>query len=123
MEQLAPVLARIPNVVAVTLGGSRATGTARADPDWDFGLHYRDPIDPVACAGNLAVAALSAAHAVLCERGEWYLNAKDLQARAGFGELDGSCATSAPTWPARCSASQPRSPLATSDAAGRRTRR
>ncbi|GIU89729.1 MAG: hypothetical protein KatS3mg010_0828 [Acidimicrobiia bacterium] len=44
--------------------------------------------DAVACAGNLAVAALSAAHSVLCERGEWYLNEKDLLARAGLGDLD-----------------------------------
>ena len=32
-------------MVAVTLGGSRATGTATADSDWDFGLYYRGRID------------------------------------------------------------------------------
>ena len=31
---------------AVTLGGSRAAGTARAHSDWDFGLYYRTTIDP-----------------------------------------------------------------------------
>ena len=31
----------IPGVLAVTLGGSRATGTHRPDSDWDFGLYYR----------------------------------------------------------------------------------
>jgi hypothetical protein len=46
MEHLAERLARIPNVVAVTLGGSRATGSARPDSDWDFGLYYRRAIDP-----------------------------------------------------------------------------
>jgi hypothetical protein len=207
IDELTPRLAAIPGVVAVTLGGSRATGTARPHSDWDFGLYYRDPIDPAdvralgypgevfgpgewgrvpnggawlqvgdervdviyrdlaqveawtadaqagrfrvyrevgyvagaptysyaaelacnrvlvgslprpdfpaalretappvwrriaagalkfaesharrddaaACAGNLAVAALATAHARLCERGEWYLNEKDLLARA-----------------------------------------
>ena len=46
MRHLAGRLAGIPGVVAVTLGGSRATGTASDDADWDFGLYYRDPIDP-----------------------------------------------------------------------------
>jgi predicted nucleotidyltransferase len=45
MEWLAERLAAIPGVVAVTLGGSRARGTERADSDWDFGLYYRDAID------------------------------------------------------------------------------
>lgn len=207
MEELAPRLAEIPGVEAVTLGGSRATGTARPHSDWDFGLYYRETIDPadiralgfagevfapngwgrvpnggawlvidgvpvdliyrdlatveawtadaaegrfqlfrevgyvagaptysyaaelalngplvgtlpqpafpealrasappfwrrlaagglkfadaharrddaVACAGNLAVAILATAHARMCARGEWYLNEKDLVARA-----------------------------------------
>lgn len=46
MEHLAERLAQIPGVVAVTLGGSRATDTATADSDWDFGLYYDEPIDP-----------------------------------------------------------------------------
>ena len=46
MEYLAARLAAIPGVVAVTLGGSRATNTAVAGSDWDFGLYYRDRIDP-----------------------------------------------------------------------------
>ena len=40
--------------------------------------------DAVACAGNLAVAALAEAHARLCERGEWYLMEKDMLERAGL---------------------------------------
>ncbi len=39
-------LAAIPGVVAVTLGGSRATNTAVEGSDWDFGLYYRDGLDP-----------------------------------------------------------------------------
>ena len=46
MEHLAGQLAAIPGVVAVTLGGSRATGTAVEGSDWDFGLYYRDRLDP-----------------------------------------------------------------------------
>jgi predicted nucleotidyltransferase len=45
MEHLAPRLAEIPGVVAVALGGSRATGTERPDSDWDFGLYYRGTIE------------------------------------------------------------------------------
>jgi hypothetical protein len=209
MEHLAERLAQIPGVQVVTLGGSRAAGTARPSSDWDFGLYYRGRLDvdavralgyegeifapqewgrvpnggawlvvegervdlcyrdldtverwtadadagrfqvfrevgyvagaptysyaaelainrhlvgalprpefsralrerapafweriaggalrfavvhaqredAVACAGNLAVATLAVAHARLCERGEWYLNEKDLVARAGL---------------------------------------
>lgn len=46
MRHLAGRLAAIPHVVAVTLGGSRATGTATETSDWDFGLYYRSPLDP-----------------------------------------------------------------------------
>jgi hypothetical protein len=46
VEHLAARLAAVPGVVAVTLGGSRATGTAAADSDWDFGLYYRGGLDP-----------------------------------------------------------------------------
>ena len=34
-------VAKVPGVVAMTLGGSRARGAARPDSDWDFGLYYR----------------------------------------------------------------------------------
>ena len=46
MEHLAAQLAAIPGVVAVTLGGSRATNTAAEGSDWDFGLYYRGTLDP-----------------------------------------------------------------------------
>jgi hypothetical protein len=39
-------LAAIPHVVAVVLGGSRASGTHRPDSDWDFGIYYDGPLDP-----------------------------------------------------------------------------
>ena len=34
-------LAGLPGVLAVSLGGSRATGAARPDSDWDFAVYYR----------------------------------------------------------------------------------
>jgi hypothetical protein len=46
VEQLATKLAAIPGVVAVTLGGSRASNTAVEGSDWDFGLYYRGRLDP-----------------------------------------------------------------------------
>jgi len=46
MEFIADRLAAIPGVVAVTLGGSRATNSASEDSDWDFGLYYRGRLDP-----------------------------------------------------------------------------
>lgn len=45
MHHLAADLIQIPGVVAVALGGSRATGSATASSDWDFGLYYRGDID------------------------------------------------------------------------------
>jgi hypothetical protein len=46
VEHLAAHLAAIPGVVAVTLGGSRATDTAVEGSDWDFGLYYRGRLNP-----------------------------------------------------------------------------
>src|SRR5947199_166891 len=50
VEHLAERLAAVPGVVAVTLGGSRATGTAAADSDWDVGLYYDGSLDPAGIA-------------------------------------------------------------------------
>jgi hypothetical protein len=48
VAKLAAQLAGLPGVVAVALGGSRATGTHRPDSDWDLGLYYRErqPLNP-----------------------------------------------------------------------------
>ena len=40
------VLAGLPGVLAVALGGSRAAGTNRADSDWDFAVYYRGAFSP-----------------------------------------------------------------------------
>lgn len=45
--QAADLLASLRGVQAVTLGGSRAAGTARPDSDWDFAVYYRgDGFEP-----------------------------------------------------------------------------
>ena len=46
MLNVAARLATVANVVAVVLGGSRATGTNRPDSDWDFGVYYDRTIVP-----------------------------------------------------------------------------
>ncbi len=40
-EQAADRLARLPGVLGVALGGSRAAGTARPESDWDVAVYYR----------------------------------------------------------------------------------
>jgi hypothetical protein len=37
LERVSPVLAAVPGVVAVVLGGSRATGAAHSASDYDIG--------------------------------------------------------------------------------------
>jgi hypothetical protein len=44
-------LAKVDGVVAIVLGGSRATGTAKPDSDWDFGVYYRGHLDTPAIRG------------------------------------------------------------------------
>jgi predicted nucleotidyltransferase len=48
VPRLVEQVARVPGVIAVTLGGSRARGVARPDSDWDIGLYYRGSIDTAA---------------------------------------------------------------------------
>jgi predicted nucleotidyltransferase len=45
-SRVARALSTVPGVLAVALGGSRATGTHRPDSDWDFSLYYRGEFDP-----------------------------------------------------------------------------
>jgi predicted nucleotidyltransferase len=64
VPRLVEQVARVPGVIAVTLGGSRARGTARPDSDWDIGLYYCGSIDTAAIR-ELAYAG----H--VTEPGEW----------------------------------------------------
>jgi hypothetical protein len=45
LVELVDLIASLPGVVAVVLGGSRALGMAVQTSDWDFGVYYRDGID------------------------------------------------------------------------------
>jgi predicted nucleotidyltransferase len=45
MARVAERLRAVPGIVAVVLGGSRASGTHAPDSDVDIGLYYRDPLD------------------------------------------------------------------------------
>ena len=45
-DYIASRLAGLRGVAAVSLGGSRASGTSRPDSDWDFAVYYRGRFDP-----------------------------------------------------------------------------
>ncbi|GAA4902410.1 nucleotidyltransferase domain-containing protein [Streptomonospora salina] len=45
-EHVSQTLAGLNGVTAVSLGGSRATGTNTSDSDWDFAVYYRHRFDP-----------------------------------------------------------------------------
>ncbi|WP_188298975.1 DUF4037 domain-containing protein [Streptomyces sp. CBMA156] len=45
IEDMAGRLARVPGVVGVMLGGSRARGEERPESDWDLGVYYRGGLD------------------------------------------------------------------------------
>ncbi|MFI9050821.1 nucleotidyltransferase domain-containing protein [Streptomyces sp. NPDC053427] len=55
MADIAARTVRVPGVVGVMLGGSRARGTHRADSDWDLGVYYRGEVD-LAALESLAAA-------------------------------------------------------------------
>src|ERR1700759_785665 len=40
LQRIVPVLAEVPGVAAIALGGSRARGTATETSDYDIGLYY-----------------------------------------------------------------------------------
>jgi Nucleotidyltransferase domain len=46
LERVSPPLAVVPGVVAVVLGGSRATGAAHASSDYDIGLYFNEHAGP-----------------------------------------------------------------------------
>jgi predicted nucleotidyltransferase len=72
-QSFADELARIPNVVAVALGGSRATGTERPDSDWDFAIYYRGSIraDDVRALGYEGVVVEPGAWGRIVNGGGW----------------------------------------------------
>jgi predicted nucleotidyltransferase len=44
LERVVPALAAVPGVVALTLGGSRATGAAHASSDTDIGVYFSERV-------------------------------------------------------------------------------
>lgn len=52
IDELVGALARMPGVVGVALGGSRATGTADATSDWDLAVYYRGALELGALAAR-----------------------------------------------------------------------
>lgn len=57
LDRFIDELASSRGVMAVTIGGSRATGTADASSDWDLGVFYRGDIDLSALAARGEVHA------------------------------------------------------------------
>ncbi|MBR7836382.1 nucleotidyltransferase domain-containing protein [Actinospica durhamensis] len=45
VAEMAERLAKVPGVVGVLLGGSRARGEHRPESDWDLGVYYRGELD------------------------------------------------------------------------------
>jgi predicted nucleotidyltransferase len=46
LDHVAGRLVGLPQIEAVSLGGSRAEGTHRPDSDWDFSVYYRGDFEP-----------------------------------------------------------------------------
>ncbi len=57
LAELVDLLADMPGVCAVVLGGSRASGVADADSDWDLGVYYRGTLNSSALASRGTVHA------------------------------------------------------------------
>jgi nucleotidyltransferase-like protein len=92
VDELVAKLAAVPGVVAVALGGSRATGNARADSDWDLGVYYRagerslDPDDVRALGYPGEVSGLGAWGPII-NGGAW-LTVDGIQVDLLFRDLD-----------------------------------
>ncbi|WP_076862773.1 nucleotidyltransferase domain-containing protein [Bradyrhizobium mercantei] len=73
LARIIPVLADVPGVATIVLGGSRARGTAHEASDYDLGLYYRDgaalDIDRLRAAATGLVDDPAAVH--VTRVGEW----------------------------------------------------
>ncbi|WP_132875889.1 nucleotidyltransferase domain-containing protein [Tamaricihabitans halophyticus] len=92
VARVASQLAEIPGVLAVVLGGSRATGVAKEDSDWDLGVYYRagqrviDPADVRALGYPGYVSALGEWGPIV-HGGAW-LKVDGIQVDVLFRDLD-----------------------------------
>jgi hypothetical protein len=73
LQAITPVLAGVPGVTAVVLGGSRARGVANATSDYDLGLYFRHdaPLDVGALARALTPLVDDPPGAAVTPIGEW----------------------------------------------------
>ncbi|MDN3243110.1 nucleotidyltransferase domain-containing protein [Glycomyces tritici] len=76
MEAIVAALAQVPGVAAVTLGGSRSTGTAHANSDIDIGLYYSRTAAPgfdrlLECAARLDDRGRPDGHGDYGQWGPW----------------------------------------------------
>ncbi|MFG2287196.1 nucleotidyltransferase domain-containing protein [Streptomyces sp. NPDC048595] len=69
MGAIAAEVARVPGVIGVMLGGSRARGTHRPDSDWDLGLYYRG--EPDLAALETLAAELTGGPVEVYAPGSW----------------------------------------------------
>lgn len=105
VARLCVTLGTIAGVEAITLGGSRAAGTAGARSDWDVGVYYRGTLDlsalgdyPAALSQSGARrwprhARFSLAHARMrAERGD-VIGTLGQAARRSSSTLTGWCAS------------------------------
>ena len=60
LSRIVPVLAGVPGIAAVALGGSRARGTATETSDYDIGLYFSaaQPIDTGSAVGKCFLGML-----------------------------------------------------------------
>jgi len=92
VDKLADRLATTPGVIAVALGGSRATETARHDSDWDLAVYYRtsrrrlDP-DDVRALGYTGEVSELGAWGPIVNGGAW-LTVADHPVDLLFRDLD-----------------------------------
>jgi predicted nucleotidyltransferase len=92
VEQLVTELAAVPGVVAVALDGSRATGAARPDSDWDLAIYYcarRRRLDPddVRALGYPGEVSALAAWGPIVNGGAW-LTVSETPVDLLFRDLD-----------------------------------
>lgn len=73
LVRVTPVLADVPGVAAVVLGGSRARGTATAVSDYDLGLYFRrkHPLDTAALLHAIRPLVDDPETAAVTTIGEW----------------------------------------------------
>jgi Nucleotidyltransferase domain len=73
LERVVTAFAKVPGVMAIVLGGSRARGTAHGASDYDIGLYYltSDPLDAGQLLGAAKGLADNAANTTVTSVGEW----------------------------------------------------